>query len=140
MLFVTGLGSVTPSLQDGVPSSPTGQPWSLADIYDRSQLSVYFDGAASPNIQYAGVVPGCAAGLYQINAQIPAGIPTGNDYIDILTPDGEAEQATLNIAAGANAAPASRPATRLKPAGRGQRTSNRWSGMGPQRSRASKDR
>jgi uncharacterized protein (TIGR03437 family) len=129
MLYVTGLGSVTPSLPDGVPSSPTGQPLNVADIYNRSDLYVYYDGAASPNIQYAGAVPGCAAGLNQINAQIPSGISSGDDYVDILTPDAEAEQMTLQINAVSMTAPASRTVARRKPTGRGNRAATSMFGV-----------
>jgi uncharacterized protein (TIGR03437 family) len=108
MLYMTGMGAVTPSLADGVPSSPTGDPANMLNIYTSSALYVYFDGDASPNIQFAGVVPGNAAGLYQINAQIPTTVSNGADYVDILTPDAEAEQTTLNIAG------ASSPALRAR--------------------------
>lgn len=118
MLFVTGMGAVAPSLGDGVPSSPTGDPVNLLNIYNSSALDVYFDGDASQNIQFAGVVPGYAAGLYQINAQIPSGVSNGDDYVDILTPDAEAEQVTVSITG------ASRGATR-KPSGRGRRAGRR---------------
>jgi uncharacterized protein (TIGR03437 family) len=111
ILFATGMGSVTPSLADGVPSSPNAEPMNLLTIYNSSALTVYFDGYASQNIQFAGVVPGYAAGLYQINAQIPAGVSNGADYIDILTPDAEAEQMTLNVAG------ASGPAVRARSRG-----------------------
>jgi uncharacterized protein (TIGR03437 family) len=129
MLFVTGLGSTTPPLLDGAPSSPTGQPLNVADIYNSSDLYVYLDGSPSPNIQYAGVVPGYAAGLYQINAQVPSGISTGADYLDILTPDAEAEQVTLNINATAKPATATRAEAQRKPAGRGHRAARRGSAV-----------
>jgi uncharacterized protein (TIGR03437 family) len=138
MLFVTGLGSTTPPLLDGVPSSPAGQPLNVADIYNRSDLYVYFDGSPSANIQYAGVVPGYAAGLYQINAQVPSGISTGADYLDILTPDAEAEQVTLNINAAAKSATATRAEAQRRPAGRGQRAARRGSAIAPQRAPAAR--
>jgi uncharacterized protein (TIGR03437 family) len=97
MLFLTGMGSVSPSLADGVPSSPTGNPLNVMDIYNESALAVYFDGYASPNITFAGVVPGYAAGLFQINARIPCSVSNGDDFLDILTPDAEAEQVTVNV-------------------------------------------
>ena len=126
MLFVTGMGSVTPSLGDGLPSSPTGQPLNLIDIYNSSALSVYFDGQASPNIPFAGVAPGYAAGLYQINAQIPSGVSTGDDYLEIMTPDAEAEQVTLRIAgATSGATAAARGEALRRPAGRGRRAAGR---------------
>ncbi len=135
MLFLTGLGSVTPSLTDGIPSSSTGQPLNVADIYNSSDLQVYFDGSSSPNIQFAGVVPGNAAGLYQINAQIPSGITTGNDYVDILTPDAETEQVTLDIDAAVKSAIAAATEARRQPAGRGRRAANRVSAAARRASR-----
>ena len=73
-----------PMSLDGALSGTT-PPWNLVDIYNSSPLNVYFDGLASPNISFAGVAPGYAAGLYPINAQIPAGVSNGDDYLDILT-------------------------------------------------------
>ena len=80
---------------------------------------MYFDGHASPNIPFAGVVPGYPAGLYQINAQIPAGVSNGDDYIDILTPDAEAEQVTVTIARLSSAAWPHRAAGNAAVQGRG---------------------
>jgi uncharacterized protein (TIGR03437 family) len=126
MLFLTGMGSVTPSLIDGEPSSPTGYPLNLLDIYNESAVSVYFDGYASPNITFAGVAPGYAAGLYQINAEIPFNVSNGDDYLDILTPDAEAEQVTLTIAGASSPATAgARSRTMREPFGRGQRGARR---------------
>ena len=122
MLFLTGMGSVTPALVDGVPSSPIGQPLNFLDIYEASTLSVYFDAHASPNISFAGVAPGYPAGLYQINAQIPTGVSSGDDYLDILTPEAEAEQVTLNITGTSGAAsPQARAKALRMPSGRGWR-------------------
>ena len=103
MLFLTGMGTTTPSLADGVQSSPTGQPLNWMDLYNNSALFVYLDTHSSPSIQFAGVAPGYSAGLFQINFQIPSGVSNGNDSLDILTPDGETDQVTVNIA-GASAA------------------------------------
>ena len=108
---------------------PICQPLNVADIYNRSDLYVYFDGSPSPNIQYAGVVPGYAAGLYQINAQVPSGISTAADYLDILTPDAEAEQVTLNINAAAKPATATRAEAQRSPTGRGRRAARRGSAI-----------
>ena len=120
-LFVTGLGPVSPSLPDGMPSSPTGQPWNWSDVYNASALSVYVDGYASSNLPFAGVVPGYAAGLYQINAQIPSGVSIGDDYLDVLTPDAEAEQVTLHIVRTSSVATSERHANQMvRPAGRGR--------------------
>jgi uncharacterized protein (TIGR03437 family) len=132
-LFLTGMGSVTPSLVDGVPSSATGPPWDMIDSYNDSALAVYFDGYPSPNIQYAGVVPGYAAGFYQINAVIPSGVSAGNDYLDILTPEAEAEQVTLNIGTPVSvSAPKTVHGNALgRPSGRGQRAAQRAPAVPP---------
>jgi uncharacterized protein (TIGR03437 family) len=133
MLFVTGMGAVTPSLADGMPSSPTGLPLNWIDIANASALQVYFDGHASQNISFAGVAPGYPAGLYQINAQIPSGISNGDDYIDILTPDAEAEQVTVAIAGSTSAAMAAFRSTILLQPGGGGRRSGRTQPVVPQR-------
>jgi uncharacterized protein (TIGR03437 family) len=131
-LFLTGMGSVTPTLVDGLPSSPTGQPFNVIDIYNGSALAVYVDGYASPNIPFAGVAPGYAAGLYQINLQIPSNVSIGDDYVDILTPDAEAEQVTLNITgASKTAAMALRADATSKPLGRGRRAARRGPAIPP---------
>ena len=125
-LFLTGMGSVTPALGDGLPSSPTGQPLNFLDIYESSALSVLLDGQPSPNIPFAGVAPGYPAGLYQINAQVPSGVSNGDDFLDILTPDAEAEQVTLNVSggSGATSAAARGKAMRIS-SGRGRRAIRR---------------
>lgn len=133
MLFLTGMGPVTPSLADGVPSSPTGEPLNFLNIFNQSALRVYFDGVASPNIPFAGVAPGYAAGLYQIDAQIPSSVSSGNDFVDILTPDAEAEQATLNIAgASSSASVAVRGKAMREPSGGGRRAARRGPALSPQ--------
>jgi hypothetical protein len=91
---------------------------------------VYFDGYASPNIPFAGVVPGYPSGLYQINAQIPCNVSTGNDYVDILTPDAEAEQVTLGVAGTCHAGVLlARATSDRKPSGRGRRATPRESSV-----------
>jgi hypothetical protein len=100
-------------------------PNNVLDIYNESGLYVYVDGVVSPKIQFAGVVPGYAAGLYQIDAQIPSGVSNGDDYLDILTPNAEAEQVTLNIAGASGAAAAVRGRAIEKVLGRGRRSGRR---------------
>jgi uncharacterized protein (TIGR03437 family) len=91
-LYLTGLGTVTPTVADGAlgPSSPL----SWADVYNADNLSVYFNdygpnGTSTENpgtITYAGLAP-TLAGLYQINVQVPtSGLAAGDDiYIEFMT-------------------------------------------------------
>ena len=73
-IFCTGLGAVNPPAQTGaIPPDPPSQ--SAAAV----QVSV-----AGVTVQplYAGVAPGYP-GLYQINAQVPAGTPAGAEPLTI---------------------------------------------------------
>ena len=66
----------------------------------------------------------CALPIY---AQVPANVSNGDDYLDILTPDAEAEQVTLTLkGTSGTAIAAARGRTVLQPIGRGQRAA--WRG------------
>lgn len=90
VLYVTGMGTVSPAIQDGAvgPSSPL----SYSDLFDAGNLAVYFNdyttgGSAAGNVLYAGLVP-TLAGLYQINVQVPStgGLgPGDNVYVAFST-------------------------------------------------------
>ena len=88
-LYLTGLGTVTPSIVDGA-LGPTST-LSVADLYPNS-LSVYFNDYTNGSlgvpgtIQFAGLAPGLA-GLYQINVQVPTtGLGAGDSvYVEIIT-------------------------------------------------------
>jgi uncharacterized protein (TIGR03437 family) len=111
-LYMTGLGTVTPSITDGA-LGPTGT-LSVADIYPNS-LSVYFNDytngsiGVSGTIQYAGLAPGLA-GLYQINVQVPAtGLGSGDSvYVEIVTDSADINQ--IQIPFGSSSGSSARPA------------------------------
>jgi uncharacterized protein (TIGR03437 family) len=89
LVFLTGLGATDPPTADGAPG-PTN-PLSQMVSY----LQVLVDGQVAP-VNFAGLAPGLA-GLYQINIQIPAGVRSGDDYLDISTPSAYHSQATIAI-------------------------------------------
>jgi len=99
-LFLTGLGTVTPTITDGAlgPSSPL----SIANVYTAGNLSVYFDDYVNGSvgnmgtIQFAGLAPSLA-GLYQINVQVPAGVLGAGDnvYIEFVTDYADNDQIQL---------------------------------------------
>ena len=77
LIYCTGLGAVETSVASGamapsVPPDSTVQPptVSIANL--------------SANVTFAGLAPGFV-GLYQINVQAPAGLPTGNQPVQIVT-------------------------------------------------------
>jgi uncharacterized protein (TIGR03437 family) len=77
LIYCTGLGAVGTSVASGamapsVPPDSTVQPptVSIANL--------------SANVTFAGLAPGFV-GLYQINVQAPANLPTGNQPVQIVT-------------------------------------------------------
>ena len=89
-LYLTGLGTVTPTISDGVvgPSNPLS--WS--DVYNAGNLTVLFDDFNSGStgnlgtVQFAGLTP-TLGGLYQINVQVPIGVLGDGDnvYVEFVT-------------------------------------------------------
>ncbi len=88
-VFVAGLGNVTPSINDGVPSS--GSPPNLA-----TNAIAVFVGGVQASAPFAGLATG-EAGLYQISFQVPSGIGTGDVFLDVSGPDFYASEALLTI-------------------------------------------
>ena len=79
-LFLTGLGAVTPTIQDG--AAAPGSPLSVVT----SDVKVYVGGRPA-TVLFKGLAPGLA-GLYQINFTVPASAPTGTSVaLGIETPD-----------------------------------------------------
>jgi uncharacterized protein (TIGR03437 family) len=113
-LFLTGLGTVTPTVADGA-LGPTN-PLSLADVNTAGNLSVYFNdfnNGSTGNkgtIQFAGLAPSLA-GLYQINVQVPTGVLGSGDnvYIEFDTDFASSDQIQIpygGTSTGVNARPA----------------------------------
>jgi uncharacterized protein (TIGR03437 family) len=92
LLYATGLGSVLPLVSDGAaaPSNP------LAYVTDQDLVYV---GGQQENIIFDGLTPGLAA-LYQVNATLVAGTPTGSDFTDLSTPDAYTSEVTIPVASG----------------------------------------
>jgi uncharacterized protein (TIGR03437 family) len=96
-LFLTGLGTVTPTVPDGAagPSSPL----SYADVSNAGNLTVYFNDfntgstGNSGTIQFAGLAPSLV-GLYQINVQVPSGVLGAGDnvYVEFTTDFADVDQ------------------------------------------------
>jgi uncharacterized protein (TIGR03437 family) len=95
-VYLTGLGAVNPSIQDGAagPSSPLSNTSNTitADI-----------SGVTATVTYAGLAPGFA-GLYQVNLTIPTGLTAGENDLDISGPDSYTSVATIAIGGTAAAA------------------------------------
>jgi uncharacterized protein (TIGR03437 family) len=87
-IYCTGLGAVNPPAQTGgVPPDPPPQ------VVDPVQVSI---GGLPAPVLYAGVAPGYA-GLYQINAQIPIGTPSGPQPLQIIQNGAASNTVTVTV-------------------------------------------
>ncbi|MFN0102864.1 MAG: BACON domain-containing protein [Bryobacteraceae bacterium] len=75
VIYCSGLGPVTPAVKEGLPapSSP------LSGVVNPVTVTI---GGQQAQVNFAGLAPGFS-GLYQINAVVPAGAPTG-DAVDVV--------------------------------------------------------
>lgn len=90
LLYLAGLGSVTPPVLDGI--LPGMSPPSRVTTSIKVLIS---DMPAE--VQFAGLAPG-SPGLYQLNIKVPSGVvPSTSAVIEIQTPEFVTRQATLPI-------------------------------------------
>jgi uncharacterized protein (TIGR03437 family) len=111
LLFMNGLGTVTPQVSDGVAGSAS--PLSYSNEFSSTYVFLD-DGVDYPEpeavVQYAGLAPGFA-GLYQVNFTLPAsGLANGDVYISFDTPEGSNEMATIALSGFSGGLAASTPA------------------------------
>jgi uncharacterized protein (TIGR03437 family) len=89
LIFLTGLGAVTPTVADGAP------PNILTNT--TATVNVYFGGVVAKPL-YKGLSPQYP-GLYQVNVTVPKGAPTGNAIsLAIETPDAFHDQVDIALA------------------------------------------
>lgn len=106
-LYLTGLGTVTPTIQDGAVGPTDTLSW--ADVFNSGSLAVYFNDFESGStglagtISYAGLAPTLVGGLYQVNVQVPStGLVAGdNVYVEFVTDAADVDQIQVPYGAGA---------------------------------------
>lgn len=76
-LYVNGLGRV-------VTAVPSGEPASLTQLNPTVTVPEVRIGGVLAPVQFSGLAPGFV-GLYQVNVQVPAGVPTGIQPLVIST-------------------------------------------------------
>lgn len=78
VIYAIGFGQTTPPVQTGAaaPSSPLAQ---LSNVIVRFGVPGLFDSSIPVQAGFAGLSPGFV-GLYQINVQVPQGVPTLDDF------------------------------------------------------------
>lgn len=88
-LYLTGLGDLTANVADG-GAGPTGTP-----AKPTNTIAVFVGGiAVTPS--FLALAPGIA-GLYLMKLAIPAGVVTGDVFLDVSGPDSYSSQATLAV-------------------------------------------
>lgn len=89
-VYCTGLGATQPAVPDGVPT-PTGS------LYNAVLTPTATVGGVPATVQFAGLTSGFV-GLYQVNLEIPAGVPPGPAVTLIINQNGlVSNTATLAI-------------------------------------------
>jgi uncharacterized protein (TIGR03437 family) len=91
LIFLTGLGAVTPGIADGAAGgiNPLNRVTGPIGVY-------VGDARMSASISYQGLAP-TLAGLYQINAVIPIGVTTGNIPLAIQTNEAFTDLANIFV-------------------------------------------
>jgi uncharacterized protein (TIGR03437 family) len=89
LIYCTGLGHVTNQPANGSPAPLSPLSW--------SGIPTVTIGGVSANVSYSGLAPGFV-GLYQVNAQVPAGL-AANDAVPVVLSMGGATSNTATIAA-----------------------------------------
>jgi uncharacterized protein (TIGR03437 family) len=77
LMYGTGLGATNPKVATG-NATPTNQTVTLAS----GATATVAIGGKSAVVSFAGLAPGFV-GLYQINAQIPAGLIAGSQQVTV---------------------------------------------------------
>lgn len=95
-IYMTGLGRATPN------GDPAGIPLPTGTVAPADGKTVYLTlsqpgvaiGGVPAQVSFSGLAPGFA-GLYQVNVQIPAGAPAGDDVpLNVTMPNGQADSST----------------------------------------------
>jgi uncharacterized protein (TIGR03437 family) len=82
VIYCTGLGAVTPAVKEGAPAPSTP---SLSTTVNTVTVTI---GGQAAQVAFSGLTPGYA-GLYQVNAVVPAGITTGDSVPVVVSVAGQ---------------------------------------------------
>jgi adhesin/invasin len=90
LVFLTGLGAVTPAVADGAPA-PATPPLAMAN----AEVAVTVGGRPC-TVVFKGLAP-TLAGLYQLNVTLPATLGPGTYSLAVQTVEGFTDMADLRV-------------------------------------------
>ncbi len=96
-LYLTGMGKATPDGNPEMPPLATGDvaPAGGGALYRTLIVPTVTIGGLPTQVSFSGLAPGLA-GLYQINAIVPQGVPTGDAIpVEVTTPNGRTDSAMI---------------------------------------------
>jgi len=111
VVFVSGLGTVYPLIQDGTQASGTN----LSYTTPANDIAADIEGTTA-TVTFSGLAP-YLIGVYQLNVTIPTTATAGDNYLEIFGPDSDNLQALIPVGSGATASAvkaARRPAARFR--------------------------
>jgi uncharacterized protein (TIGR03437 family) len=82
VIFATGLGPVIGANGEAPPADGAGAP--LTTLYQTTAAVTATIGGVNVPVVFSGLTPSLVA-LYQVNVQVPAGVPTGDAVPLVLT-------------------------------------------------------
>lgn len=94
VIYLTGMGATDPAVASGAVSPGLNPGDQLASAVVRPVVNI---GNQAAQIVFAGLTPG-AIGLYQINLQVPSGLPAGNLPLTVTQGSVSANATTLPVA------------------------------------------
>ena len=89
VIYATGLGAVSP----GVPAGHAAPAEPLSHTVDKVLVTI---GGVPAEVLFAGLTPG-SAGLYQVNARVPAGVPSGTAAVILAVAGQESPPVTISL-------------------------------------------
>jgi len=107
LVFLTGLGAVTPTVPDG--SAGPENPLSKTS----NTITAFINGQTA-TVVYAGLAPDLG-GLYQVNLTVPTGLASGTYTVDISGPDSYTSEATIPVGTASASSQSMQAAPAVKP-------------------------
>ena len=94
-IYAVGLGPVTPSIPSGLAPVDAGNP--LRRLVGPITVRLGGQAVSAANVPFAGLNPNFV-GLYQVDVQIPSGVPTGDTVsLQLVTAEGQTSN-TVTVA------------------------------------------